>query len=275
MRMIILSTALIFISLSGYTQNTLKVNVSFPSQIKNNQDFKVNLTITKPADLQSYSVFTQNLPKGFFAKPEKMNGASFDFKDNILTITWLRLPAKSSVKTSYTISYIKDMTGTFSLSGNFNYLIENKKGEYKLRKSWFSILPTGTNTYNNISNYSNNSASYKNIKCLRKVLIQPDKSLLIELNLTNLPKVKNSVLTEEVSSEFEIQTNESENSSVSQNKRLIQFNIPDKNSNKTIKLTYRLIPKYPNEKNEPVIFGKLSFIENNQIINIPIENQQK
>ncbi|NOZ35465.1 MAG: hypothetical protein GXO80_09235 [Chlorobi bacterium] len=272
MRFFILSIALFFNVQLSCAQNTLTAELSLPTQISNNKNFTVTLTIKKPENLHSFAVFTQKIPNGFFVNPKILNGANFSVKDNLLTIRWLRLSGKNSVTVSYTISYLKGLSGVYSLSGNLNYLIGNKKGEYKLKKYRFSIIPENLTTVKNLDNYSINYETYQNVKCVRKIMPQPDKSYLTEIKISNLPKKIQCIIVEEISSDFEIQSSRSANVTITENKRLIQFNKVNSGNNKSILLSYLLIPKQRNETKTPVIFGKISFIKNGQIINLPIEN---
>ncbi len=272
MRFFILSIVLFLNLQFSCAQNTLTAELSLPSQIKNNKNFTVTLKIIKPENLRSFAVFTQKIPNGFFVNPEILKGAKFSVKDNLLTIKWLRFPGKKLLTVSYTFSYLKGISGVFSLSGNLNYLIGNKKGEYKLKKYRFSIIPENLKTVENLNNYSVNYEPFQNVKCFRKIIPQPDKSYLTEIKIINLPKKTQCIIVEEISSDFKIQSSRSTNVKITENKRLIQFNKVTSVNNKSILLSYLLIPKQRNETKTPVIFGKISFIKNNKIINIPIEN---
>ena len=62
MRFFILSIALFFNLQLSCAQNTLTAELSFPTQINNNKNFTVTLTIKKPENLHSFAVFTQKIP---------------------------------------------------------------------------------------------------------------------------------------------------------------------------------------------------------------------
>ncbi len=263
----------LFSFFNGFTQNSLNADLSIPKQISSGQVFTETLTIIKPAGLRSYTVFNQHIPKGLFIETKNIPGSTLSYQNNILTITWMRLPAEKTIHIPIKISCIKGLTGTFSLSGKLTYLIDNKKGEYKLGKSYFSITSENNPVSKNLSEYGKIYDTLGNIKCMRGIKKQTDNSYLIELKINKLPAFSNVILTEEISQNFNIQKIDDAGTELLPEKRMIQFIINKNTGNKGIVFKYRLIPKTENTKQKPIIFGKLSFLKNGQIITVPVENQ--
>lgn len=260
---------LLFPVINNFAQNSIKAHISVPQQIKEGQSFTEIITISKPADLRSYAVLTQQIPKGFFIDTKDISGATISFQNNILTITWMRLPAEKSIGIPVKLSYINGISGTFSLSGNLTYLVDNEKGEFILKKKYFTISSEKILISKSLNEYTHNYKTFSNIKCLRILTLHTDKSYSVELIVKNLPSADNFILTEEVSEGFEI----TDADNISSNKRIVQFKINNTKNKKNNILNYRLTPNNKNIKKQPVIFGKLSFIYQGQIINIPVKNQ--
>ena len=257
----------------AYTQNDLSANLSVPHQIENGQVFSEKLTINKPKNLNSYTVFTQKIPDGFFIESKTIPGAVMSFQNHILTITWLRLASEKSIHIPIKISFIKGLTGTFSLSGKLTYLIDNKKGEYKLGKNYFSITSENNTVSKDLTEYGKIYDTLRNIKCMRGIKAQTDNSYLIELKINKLPVFVNAILTEETSQNFNIRKIDTTGAKILPEKSVIQFYIKQNTGNKDLVFKYQLIPKTKNTKQKPIIFGKLSFIKDGQIITVPVENQ--
>ncbi len=258
----------------AYTQNDLSANLSVPHQIENGQVFSEKLTINKPTNLSPYTVFTQKIPDGFFIETKTVPGAVISFQNHILRITWLRLTSEKSINIPIKISCIKGLTGTYSLSGKLTYLIDNKKGEYKLGKNYFSINSENNTVSKNLTEYGKSYDTLLNIKCMRRIKVQTDKSYLIELTVNKLPAFVNAILTDEISQNFNIRKIDTIGAEILPAKRVIQFHIKKNTGNKDVVFKYRLIPKNKNTKQKPIIFGKLSFIKYDQIITVPVENQR-
>jgi len=269
-----LSIGLLFFLFSFTSaQNTLSATLSVPNQVTEGEDFSILLTIEKPENFRPYAVYTQKFPTGFFANTKSVSDADVSFQNQTLTITWMRLSPGNSLNIPLKTSYIKGLNGTFSFSGKLTYLIDNKKGEYRLKKQYVLIIPENTSTTSNLDEYGKNYKPFRTIKCLREVKLQKDRSYMVTISINKLENINNFILTEEVSQNFSISAADSPEIKILSKNRIIQFTKKNNSENKTLVFKYRLIPKKKNETRKPVIFGKLSFIDKDQIINIPVENQ--
>ncbi len=256
-------------------QNTLSAKLNVPHQVREGEDFSILLTIKKPENFRPYTVYTQRFPAGFFVNTKSVPDVDVSFQNQTLTITWMRLSPGKSLTIPLKTSYIKGLNGTFSFSGKLTYLIDNKKGEYRLKKQYVSIVPENTSSSSNLNEYGKNYDTFRNIKCRREVKLQEDRSYIITINISELKNVNNFIVTEEVSQNFSITAANTPEIKILSKNRIIQFTKKNNTENKSVIFEYRLIPKKKSETQKPVIFGKLSFIENNQIINIPVENQSR
>ena len=269
-----ITLSLFFLSCS-YAQNTLNANLSVPNQITENQDFSILLTIEKPKNFRPYTIYTQKFPAGFFINTKNISADAVSFRNQTLTITWIRLSSEKILKIPLQISYIKGIKGTFLFSGKLTYMIDNKKGEYKLKNHDISITPENKSTYLNLDKYQKNYKIFQNINCIREIELQKDYSYIIKLNITNISTVNKFILTEEIPQNFSIQPLNKPGIKISSKNRIIQFIQKNNQKNKAVVLKYQLIPKNKNKTQKPIIFGKLACIENGQIINIPVKNQSQ
>ncbi len=262
----------VFLFSNIYAQNTLSAKLSVPNQISGNRDFTITLTIEKPENFRPYTIFTQTFPEGFFVNVKDIPNAVISFRNQILTITWMRITSGKSLKIPINVSYINGLTGTFSFSGKLTYLIHNKKGEYKLKKHYLSVVSERESISRDLNKYEKIYAQFQNVICTRTSKLQKDNSYIIEVNIQNLPAINSFILTEEVSKSFYISETDTQKYKLLNNKRIIQFV-----NNNYIKINpavfkYQLIPKNKGDIQKPVIFGKLSFIYEGKIINIPVKS---
>jgi len=272
MKFLVLGICLHLFSLLTFAQNFVTASISVPEQIEEGQSVTEVITINKPAKLHSYATFHQVVPNGFFIETKNVNDASINFQNNILTINWMRLPSKKSLKIPIKLSYIKGMKGTFSLSGKFTYLVSGEKGEYKIPPQYFTITNSEKIIQNNYS--VNINPNQYNISCVALIKKKSEKTFDITVTIKNLPKQKTFILTQEINDEFEFIQEETKNYKKINN-RIIQFDIATQNGKNELLLTYSIKCKLNNPNLKPVIFGKLSFIDKNQIVNIPVRIENR
>ncbi len=262
MKKTITSIFLIFQLFNLLAQTGISADLFFPDRIKSGKSFTVNLKIKKPADFYPFTSFTQSIPEGFFVKPVNIRGATFSFKENILTLSWIRLPEGENIDIFYEISHTAGTVGKFSLSGNIKYLINNKKGEINLKNKTFEI-------FNNIDS-EKNYTPYGKIKCIRNKIPLTDGKILVKIKISGLNKT-DFILTEQIPLGYNFNIVNASETSVKTYGQTLQF-VADKLSKaekNPLILKYEIIPKQKTKKNI-IIYGKLSFIDKNNIINIPV-----
>ena len=264
MKKTITSIFLIFQLFNLFAQTGISADLFFPDRIKSGKSFTLNLKIKKPADFRPFTSFTQSIPEGFFVKPVNIRGATFSFKENILTLSWIRLPEGENIDIFYEISHTVGTVGKFSLSGNIKYLINNKKGEINLKSKTFEIFN------NTDSEKSRTPYTYNNIKCTRDKIPLTDGKVLVKIKISGLNKT-DFILTEQIPLGYNFNIVDASETSVKAYGQTLQF-VADKLSKaekNPLILKYEITPKQKVKKNI-IIYGKLSFIDKNNIINIPV-----
>ncbi|NPA69013.1 MAG: hypothetical protein GXO50_10430 [Chlorobi bacterium] len=259
---LIILTAIITAN-SVNAQNTVSAKLYFPREISEKEPLEIKLEIHKPEKLTSYATFKQKIPEGFNISPENTADAKITFENNILTLSWIRLPDRNTVNAKYKIINNRAKPGTYNLGGNFSYITNNKKGEINIKNKTFTLIPRKTNTPEN-----------NNIKCIRKKIPQNNKTLTIKININGLENIP-CIITEEIPPGYKIKTHNEEQTATKINNRIIQFYCNKTNKNQQNKIiTYTLIPENKNLNTTPLIYGKLSFIKKNKIINIPVTDSK-
>ncbi|MBX2983234.1 MAG: hypothetical protein KF843_11225 [Flavobacteriales bacterium] len=98
----------------------------------------VEVTIKK-GTLRGFGKLQENLPVGFTAVVKENDDAIFSVKDRIAKFVWLNLPSKSDVKVSYRLLAPTGSTGTFTVNGEFGYLVNDLTQRAVVGSSSFTL----------------------------------------------------------------------------------------------------------------------------------------
>ncbi len=98
----------------------------------------VEVTIQKGV-LRGFGKLQENLPEGFTAVVKENDDAIFSVKDRIAKFVWLNLPSKNEVKVSYRLLAPTGATGTFSVNGEFGYLVNDLTQRAMVGSSSFNL----------------------------------------------------------------------------------------------------------------------------------------
>ena len=283
MKITLFTLSLLFFIKISYTQNSFSAKLTIPQEVLQGDYTDVILEIYKPEGTRNYTVFTQELPAGFFVKVIDAKGATHTFENNILTLTWMRCPADSKISIKYQIASMVGVTGKFNFSGKLTYMAGSKQGTFNLKQYTLNIVKEETLVLNNripdektnekAHSYKPVNTSLKDVSCKRTVVYNKKRnSYDIEITLKN-DKFGSYSITEKIPKNFEFSELDSQESKVKYQSDLVQFlwiNLP---KDKDLKVKYKLTPK-ENNTQEPIIRGKLSFLKNRQIQNMSITNQE-
>jgi hypothetical protein len=273
----LLFSLLIFIQIIK-SQSGLSAILYSPEIIEFNKPATFKLEIIKPQGLTSYAVFKQNLPAGFFMTSKVLNGANIQFDNNQLTITWLRLPVGEKLTVAWDVFVQEGLIGKFELNGSINYMTDNTQGIFELSKTYIEVVK---NKYSVVSNDNQSKNvipkinNYRNdINCERIIVFNENKKYyLVEIKLKS-QKPHIFSITEKIPSGYQFKEFENRDVAINEQKRTIQFITGKIQAAKEFSLKYMLIPEVKTNINTPDIYGKLSFIEDNQIINLSVLNKK-
>ena len=117
-------TGLIFLELFYGENVTVKQNV--PSSLELNIGDTISVSISK-GELSGFAKLQQEMPKGITAEIINSKGGTFSFKDNILKIIWINLPAEETFSVKYLITTVSTEQEAFTLNGKFSYIEQNER----------------------------------------------------------------------------------------------------------------------------------------------------
>lgn len=260
------------------SQNSFSAKLNIPNEVVQGETTVFRLDIIKPEGVRGYTVFTQQFPEGFYVKAKVLKGAEYSYEDNLLTLTWLRIPADSKVSVVYEVSSVIGLTGKFNFSGKLTYLIGNKQGKFALKNYELNVLKEKRIVNDNIiENYAplikQTSEIYKDISCIRKQMFnKKKKEYEIELTIKNT-KTGSFNIVEKIPTDYSFIEQNSAGAKVTVLRDKIQFYRVTEPGSKDVKIKYNLKPA-KGENSLLKLQGKFSFIHNQQIINIPIIEEE-
>ncbi|MCD4794716.1 MAG: hypothetical protein K8R54_15880 [Bacteroidales bacterium] len=274
LRFISITLILLIFSQTINSQNSFSAKLNIPNETVQGETTVFKLDIFKPENIRAYTVFKQQFPKGFYVEAKDLNGAEFSYENNLLTLTWLRISGDSKVSVVYEVSSLYGVTGKFKFSGNLTYLIGHKLGKFDLKNYELNVLKEKRLVPNNIiANYDPvikvTGNSYKDVSCTGKQTFNKKKNVYeIELKIKKKDAGSYNIV-EKIPSGFNFTEHNSAGAKVFKSKDKIQFYWESIPESKEVIIKYWLKPA-DGETSPPKLQGKLSFIVDNQIVNIPI-----
>ena len=132
---------ILLVFIIGISFNSFAIKVErkiFPKDIKQGQSAIVSITINKQGE-EGFAKLMENLPEGFIA--EELNSAlgNFVFEDGKVRIIWLTMPEGESFVAEYKLIYQGNKIGDFKVDGNFYYLQNDQRSEYKIESSFIKV----------------------------------------------------------------------------------------------------------------------------------------
>lgn len=86
-----------------------------------NANYQVNVHLSK-GNLTGSARLTENLPDGYFARPDELQGANMSIQNNQLILAWRNLPENDKLNIQYTLIKQGNAEGNQpALSGTFTY----------------------------------------------------------------------------------------------------------------------------------------------------------
>lgn len=118
---------------------SIKRNV-FPSEITPDQYITVGVEI-KREGTTGFAKIQESIPKGFNLKMLEDGGAKFLEEENEFRLVWLVMPEVDVINVKYRLIPDSNITsGTYSIKGKFNYILENDRKLVAISASTFKVL---------------------------------------------------------------------------------------------------------------------------------------
>jgi len=276
----LLSLALIFVATSLFAQKQITVNISAQETSVNSQVFNVKCDFTKPKFMANYAVFSVKIPYGFNVKQKHSDVANFEYKDNIVKYTWIRLATTEKFNVAFELTPIKNEIKEAKISGSLMYIAQNKKGIINTDTVIIKILKTKEvkpetkvvkkeaektvvveeqKKTAEIVNAANRKAF-----CTRKIEKTNNKgeyTITLILNNNSIDAFK---IYESLPKGYTFKSKEMDNCSCSYKTGVAEFNLKNISNQSVIKVKYTLLNE--NAANRPAISGQLIYIKDNKVV---------
>jgi regulator of replication initiation timing len=174
------------------------------------------------------------------------------------------------------------ISGSFDLAGKLTYMAGAEQAVYKIKPQKFKLVKeiNKINTINPKIKVSENkkirltNTKLKGVICNRKVIFNNKKNNYeVELQLISNKKGAYSII-EIIPKGFDFLETDLQGAKIRKQSNLVQYMWKNTSFNEGIKIKYQLTPK-ENNKNKPSFSGKLSFLQNGNIFNMPILEEKK
>lgn len=119
---------------AGSVKATRTVTVMGPGEIL------AEITIDKGI-LRGFGKLQETLPKGFSAVEKNNDGAIFSMSGQTVKFVWLNMPAKDELHLSYRLLATGEAEGTYTVDGEFGYLLNDLTQRVAIGPSTFTIGP--------------------------------------------------------------------------------------------------------------------------------------
>lgn len=257
---------LVLISFSlNISAQKLSVIEKIPQETAAGITFTIEIEINK-YDLAAFAEFKQKLPEGFKATENFSEYANFNYSNNIVSFTWLRMPPDVSVlKVKYDVLIDpKIKSGVYQLPSYLTYQVQNMRGEIKLANPKITVKKYGTSLTdinNKMIQFGEKSTPEKSL-CTRSKPKQINNQFLINLtinkgDITGVGKIQENINPGYFAvpdSTFGARFNFSNN--------IVEFFWDKLPSTNTLEVSYILIPQNSNLKSIPNIKGTFLYVNN-------------
>lgn len=276
--LILLFNMLFLFAIKIFVNEGVTITPSFPSSVKSGSEFVMEFTI-KRNNVEGFAKFQQDLPKGFTAKEDESQGASFSSKGQSVKLVWTSLPDENEFKISYKIKVDESAAGDYPLGGKFSYVVDNAKQMVDFPVSITVITSPGDDNkqgemVNNAQkdNIKDNSttetesltAGPSSLSCVRKISPTANPSeFMVEIVVNKGTVGGFAKLQENIPSGYSALAGKVNNASFTfteQKAKFVWLSIPSDPSF-TISYTVKADPEI---KGETSIDGIFSYIENDE-----------
>ena len=279
---------ILILLLFGISQpSDVTINMNVPDQVEAGKEFEVTVTLSKGA-LESFSRFQADLPAGLTAESDMSANADFTFSDKRIRMIWLRLPDQQQFTFSYKVKVDERLKGTFSLGGQFSYIMDNQRESASITPQSINILPSpdiDPNLIVDINDFEEKviqriptvSEDVANIACFRqRPYLNDNKSeYIVNILVNKEDKKKFAKIEEKIPEGFNavaLETNDAIFTFKNQTVKFLWMNLP---ANKDFNVSYRLIPKQGIRPKSPNISGTFSFMVNDKTLSVDISQTDR
>ena len=277
----LLNSLLLLVLASFANGQGVNLAMELPVTVQAGSDFEVTLSITK-GTLSDYSRFSQELPFGLTASNVSSPNADFSFEEQRVRIIWLKLPESSTIEVVYKIHVDQRLKGSFSLAGNFAYVVNEER-------KFANIDPSGTITitpnpsisqslivdiddFESVVMVSKEGDSKKNYAMVyrQKPVQMSDGSVFVQLLVKNPEGSKYAKVEETIPSGYLFEELESHQGIVSFGSAQVKFIWMKLPAESEFLISYKLVPQSGVRQEAVDITGIFSYTAGNDSFEDPV-----
>jgi len=192
-----LTFLLLIICSLGFSQN-MTIKYDFPKKIDAGQNYIVNVEIQKN-NLNSSGQFQQYIPKGLTVTEIKSADGTFSFSDNMLQISWMKLPIDSLIKLTYQLNADTSIFENFNSNCQFTYIVNNQRGIINTKTKEITV------NNKNVIKKIESAIDPKVIKVVRNITLSDKKTVLVKLTVNKKDLVGIGEIIEKIPDNYEVE----------------------------------------------------------------------
>lgn len=247
--------------LSFIPQNELSVEASLPSEIKNGENFDINLAIYK-TDYQGFVRIKMKFPEEVTISGISDQSAVFSFVNHELTIVWMEISGEKKINVKLNAASKANFKAAELVNGSVIYIDGNEKVQNKITLSGKAI--TNTEVQNETTPQVKSKEALIALRNIPQNNLKIDDDVIVQLNIENNGASGIGKIVEKIPAGFkaeEINANGANFTFAQQEVKFLWLTIP---SEKSFKVSYRLIPLPESQAGNKQIVGSITYLEQDQ-----------
>lgn len=256
-----------FLTLLGYLNTDVTIESSMPEMAKAGEEFLVEITINK-GDVEGFARFEQELPVGFTAVARETVNGKFEFANQKVKVTWMRVPLDREIVISYAIQVAPSISsGSFDIGGKFSYIQNNGVQAALLTPKSIYIqadAEVAQRAADAQKTYTYEGYSLKNIDCIRqKPYVNDNNEIIVNLLVSKSDLNGFGKIQEQIPRGYKASAIRSKNSIFSESGTVIKFLWMNMPKDKQFVVSYKLTPEEIGTLDPSfAIVGTFSYAEN-------------
>ncbi|HDR67598.1 MAG TPA: hypothetical protein ENN61_00960 [Bacteroidaceae bacterium] len=272
---------LLFYLVSALSAQGLNIRMNLPERVNAGSEFEVKLTIEK-GTLSDYARFSQELPYGLTATNVRSPNADFSFEEQRVRIIWLKLPEGNTINVIYKVHVDERLKGTFSLDGNFAYVVNEERNYTEIEPSGaVTIIPNPAVSQASLIDIKNfksvlagsavSEAEKSYVTAIRQKPVQmSDGSVFIQLLIKNPEGSKYAKIEETIPSGYIFEEVENQQGIVSFSASQVKYIWMRLPGEPEFMISYKLIPKMEERQEAMNVTGVFTYTVGNSSFEDPV-----
>ena len=267
------SIALFFSTISA---DGIVIDHDLPENLKPGEKAIVTVNINK-GDVAGFAKLQLEIPFGLTARGVKKSGASFTFSGQKAKFIWMTLPANQEFQVEYELEASISAKGSKVVEGQFSYIKNNARIDYNLSPQLIRLggeptLAVRTQTEAIRSSNKTETELQNDVVCTRILTPLGAGKYFVEVSVDRMESDGFAKIKEEIPAGFEITEDASGEAKVTLEENGVKYVWFERPSDPNHSVSYTL--KATHNSENPIIKGMLSYLANDQPIEISIVQQE-